>query len=158
MNQTFTLQLEDEKTLSLTNPKLKGLKGANILSQILDYKNSCVLNTAQPNQVALIELCTELDINLTDLDNSNQEIQDNANAKIQDAVLKNPRTLEKIFGGVGDVKILFSVITDILDYYSITDITADDFTKSDIFEVIKWLKSEPKNDIQDFLGITEVKM
>jgi hypothetical protein len=157
MNQTFTLLL-DYKTLSLYNPKLKGPKSVNILSQIKDYKNSYVMNTTQPNQVAMIELCKELEVNLTDLESENKEIKESANAKIQDALLKNPKNLEKIFSNSGNDKILFDLIDDVLEYYSITDITSNDFTKSDILEVIKWLKSESKNEIQDFLGITEVKM
>lgn len=148
----------DEKVLTLNNPKLKGYIGANILSQINDYKNSLNIDTSKPNQRELLKLCNSLGIDMSDFSSEDETIKKEVSDKIQAEVLKDSSLIISIFGQSGDYKILFEIIKDILEYYSIdSSISADDFTKSDILDVIKWLKSEPKNEIQDFLGLSGQK-
>jgi hypothetical protein len=154
--------LIDGKSFVINNPKLKGYRGANILSQIEDYRNSCTIDTTKPNMAELLKLCKLADVTLEDLNSTDEAKSKQSNDKIQELVLNDSSLLISVFGQSGNVKILFDVISDILEYYKTvenleTELTSDDFTKSDIFDVIRYLKSEPKNEIQDFLGLTAQK-
>jgi hypothetical protein len=152
----------DNKSFEIKNAKLKGYAGAEILSQINDYKTSCTLDITNANNVEMIKLCQKAGVKLSDLTSDDTALQTEAQNKIAKLIDSDANLIFSLFGKAGDSKILFGVMDSILEYYKQSedinvDITGDDFTKPDIIEVIKFLKKEPKNEIQDFLGLSDAE-
>lgn len=154
----FKLMLDEEKEFLIKNTTLKGTKSIVILSLINDYKNTCEPDfKSKLNESKALKVFKKYNIDLT-----NSETEEGQKV-LKEAFLKNPDLAIELYGSNGDSRILFEVITEILEYYQGREyldatITQEDFCIDDILITIKELSQNPKNKLQDFLDFPNIKV
>ena len=154
----FKLQLDENKTFLIKNPKLKGVLGANIKSKMNDFATAGIeslKDSSNPKVRAFFAKALTASV-----EGENIALSEALNKMVYEDIDVTYELLKS--NNFVNLKLLFELIIDVIEYYQTREgldpeISSDDFNDTDILKVLRVFAKEDENNLQDFLNLVAVQ-
>jgi hypothetical protein len=146
-------------TIKIEDPKLRGYKGAEVLSLIKDLskkgKATLLFNSEDERMRELVDLEVKRKYE------TDNKAKDKYTDEIGKLLVKNARFYEELESSIGlSFKDCYPVVEEVLKYFNCSEelLNADLYQLFDLYLILEYIAKEPSNNLALFLKLLQSQM